>query len=137
MKLSELINAWGPTVGAICLAVAMILLWERKHELPDHYEPITVEEANTKIEPLLFAAKVSVYNNAIRNIPYSWDQICFPPEFPNDEARRIWRKTWKDKIKFEYKNHIWGNNEPHEYASMTEDEICALRKAKKEREDVG
>lgn len=132
MKLGDFINAWGPTMSGIALVIAALVLWERKHELPDHYEPITVEEADNKIEPLLFAAKVSVYNTAIRNIPYNWDRICFPPDGMGTIDRIEWNKTWKAKIKDEYKNHIWSHNGKHEYDGLTKSQVCAQRELAKQ-----
>ena len=134
MKISDAVNSWGPTIAGVMMAVAAILLWEKKHELPDHYEPITVEEADEKIEPLLFAAKIGVYNAAIRNIPYNWDQRCFPPQGMNLTQGRAWDKTYRVKNEEEYKNHIWATEEAHEYEGLTKTEVCNLRILKKIQE---
>lgn len=70
IKKTEVLNAWGPTVTAIVFLVGAIVAWEKKHELPDHYEPATVEDVDVQLEPVQKSLDNSDYNWAVRNISY-------------------------------------------------------------------
>jgi len=119
MNFTHAINSWGPIV---LVAIALVWAWERKHELPDHYEPVTVEESNRLIKPLLDDAKLSAKNWSLRNIPYALDQLCDPTTSP---SRRV---EYRQQLSIEYGKYEWATGQPHWYRNMSLIEICNERK---------